>query len=340
VARALPFARLRQELLRGSIEPVYLFEGPEAWFHDEGLRLLESAAGIDAMNRQVLRGRETGLHEVVDLASTYPMGSGRRLVAVRAASGLEPEGIEALKDYLARPNPRTVLVFVDEEFDRRRTLYRVLEAGALLVRCEPLAGEGAVATWIRDRLRERGYGLPPELAEAIAVGLQGAGLQRLAAEIDKLMSAIGPPRPVEAPDLAILADVPRVADAFEVAALALRGERGRAIRGARALLEAGEQPPAILGAISWYVRTALKARAAADRRVAPRDLPALYALYPGNMERFRAEVRGLTVGRLREAVRLCARADREIKGEGARDRANAFERLVHGLARAAAGDRP
>jgi DNA polymerase-3 subunit delta len=340
VPRALPFARLRQEIVRGTLEPAYVFDGPESWFHDEGIRMLEAAAEVSAMNRQVLRGVETGLHEVVDLASTYPMGPGRRLLVVRGAAKLEPEGIEALKEYLGRPNPRTMLIFTDEEFDHRRTVFRALEAGAVVVRCDAVQGEAALGAFIRERLRDRGYGLPPELAEAIALGLQGAGLQRLAAELDKLMSAAGAPRPIEAADLAILADVPRVADAFEVAALALRGDRGAAIRGARALLEAGEQPPAILGAISWYIRTALKVRAATDRRVAPRDVPAMYAMNPGNMERFRAEVRTLSVGRLREAVRLCARTDREIKGEGAKDRANAFERLVHGLARAAAGRRP
>jgi DNA polymerase III delta subunit len=336
----LPFARLRQALVRGEPEPVYLFDGPEAWFHDEGIRMLEAAAAVEPINRQVVRGQEIGLHELVDLASTYPMGPGKRFLLVREAGRLEPEGIEALKEYLGRPNPRTVLVFSDESFDKRRAIFKALEGAVPVVRCDPMEGEAALATFVRERLREKGYGLPPELAEAIAVGLVGAGLQRLAAELDKLMAAAGAPRPIEAADLAILADVPRVADAFQIAALALKGDRGGAIRGARALLEAGEQPPQILGAVSWYVRTALKARAASDRRVAPRDLAPLYALYPGTMERFRSEVRTLPVARLREAVRLCARADGEIKGGGARDRANAFERLVHGLARAAEGRRP
>src|SRR5262245_44264112 len=276
--RALPFARLRQEIVRGVMQPVYVLDGPEAWFHDESLRILEAAAEVAAVNRHALRGAETGLHEVLDLASTYPMGPGKRLVVVRGAGGLDPAGIEALQEYLARPNPRALLIFSDDEFDHRRTLWRALEAGAVVVRCDPVQGEAALTAFVRERLRERGYGLVPELAEAIALGLQGAGLQRIAAECDKLMSAAGAPRPIEAADLAVLADVPRVADAFEVAALALRGERGAAIRGARTLLEAGEQPPAILGAISWYVRTALKARAAIDRRAAPRDVQAMYAL--------------------------------------------------------------
>jgi DNA polymerase-3 subunit delta len=335
VPRVLPFTRLKPELTRGAIEPVYLLVGEESFCHDEAIRLLEAAAAAGPFSQDRLRGREIGLEALVDLASTYPMGEGRRFILVREAARLDPEGIEAFKEYLGNPNPRSVLVLSDEAFDQRRALWKALEAGALQVRCDPIAGEAALASWARERLRERGYGLPPELAEAIAVGLGGAGLARLAAELDKMMSAIGAPRPVEAADLGILADVPRVADAFQIAALALRGDRGAAVQGARALLGAGEEAPVILGAIAWYVRTALKVKVASDRRTAPRDLMPLYGLPPGRIDRFRAEVGRVPLERLTRAVRLCARADREIKGGGSRDRANTFERLVHALARGA-----
>lgn len=335
----LSFARLRQALTRGAVDPVYLLVGEESWFHDEALLLLEAAAldpAAGGINREAFRGPETSLNALVDLASTYPMGPGRRLVVVREADGLDPEGIEALKEYVASPNPRTCLVFADESFDQRRSLFKTLASGATVVECAPLADEGAVAAWARDRLQSRGYGLSPELADAIGAGLAGAGLKRLDAELQKLMSAIGSPRPVQAADLAILAAVPRVGDAFEAARKTLQGDRGGAIRGLRALLEAGEEAPMVLGAIAWYARTALKARAASERRAAPRDLPALYALKPGQVERMRDEIGPVPEATLREAVALCLETDRGIKGGGARDPANAFERMVHRLARSRA----
>jgi DNA polymerase-3 subunit delta len=289
------------------------------------------------INREVMHGPETSLHEVIDLASTYPMGPGRRLVLVRDADGLRPEGLEALKEYLASPNPRTCLVFTDQGFDQRRSLYKTLAGGATMVGCAPIQGEAAMAAWVQERLRGRGYGIAPELAEAIASGLAGAGLARLDGEMEKLMSAIGAPRPVEAADLEILADVPRVGNAFEAARLALAGDRGAAIRGVRALLDQGEEAQMVLGAMAWSMRTALKTRAAADRRVPARDLWGLYLLGAGKAEAFRGEVARIPTARLRRALRLCLDADREIKGGGSKDPANALERLVHGIARAAAG---
>jgi DNA polymerase-3 subunit delta len=339
----MPFGRFRQSLVRGQIDPVYVFTGEESWFHEEGLRLLERAAiepearGID---REVVHGPEADLNEVVDRASTYPMGGGRRLVIVREADRLKSAGIEALKGYLARPNPRACLVFSDESFDQRKSLYKALLAGAACVACDPVRGDAAIATFVAERLKGRGYGIAPELAEAIALGLAGAGLARLDAEIDKLVSSIGAPRPVAARDLEILADVPRVGDAFQAAILALRGERGEAIRSLRGLLEEGQEAPMMLGALAWSMRTALKTRAAIDRRVPPRDLEPLYGLRPGRAEEFRALVERIPAARLRRALRLCATADREFKGGGAKDPANALERLIHGIARAAAGTGP
>jgi DNA polymerase-3 subunit delta len=338
-AAGLSFAAFRQALQRGRIEPVYVLRGEETWFHEEAIRLLEEAAvprEAALVNRQALRGPEIDLVALVDLAMTFPMGPGKRLVVVRQADALRPDGLEELKAYLQAPNPRTCLVLSDESFDERRSLSRALAQGCVRVDCLPLADPQALASWARDRLRARGYGLSPELAEAIGTGLLGAGMQRLDAELQKLMSAVGAPRPITADDLEILADVPRIADVFQAAKLTLNGRRGEAVRAFRALLEEGQEPPMLLGALAWSVRTALKTRAALERRTPPRDLQAIYGLNPGRFDSFRGEA-AMSYRALRRAVALCLEVDREIKGGGARDPRHAFERLVHRVGRAREG---
>jgi len=328
-------ADLEKSLRERAADLVYLLDGEEEFFHRETIRLLETAvlgAGAAAVDRHLLRGDEIDLAGLIDLAATYPMGGGRRLVAVREADLLRPGSIDPLVAYLKDPNPRTCLVFSDTGFDRRRSLYKSLENRVTRIDCAPI-DEARTAAWIRERLRARGYGLGPDLAEAIAAGLAGASLARTAAEIDKLMAAIGAPRPVEAADLSILADVPRVEDAFRLAAQIARGEKGPALIALRGLLEAGEEPVQLLGAVAWYARNALRAAAAAGRRIPPRELTAIYGLDPGRMARFRSEIGRAGVEDLKGLVRPCARADRERTGLGAKDPAHAFERLIHAGAR-------
>jgi DNA polymerase III subunit delta len=333
---AMSFSQFQQALRRGSIEPVYLLEGEEEHFHEVGLRLLERASlggEGSTMNRELVRGDETSLARILDLAATYPMGGGRRMIAVRRADRLSLESADPLKAYLARPNPKSCLVFSDAKFDKRRALHRTLvQGGAARVDCAPL-DETQSATWVRERLKEQGFGVSPDLAEAIASGLSGAGLGRLDAELQKLMSAIGAPRPIEVVDLAVLADVPRVEDAFTLAAQVIRGERGEAIAGLRALLRSGEEPVRLLGALSWYFRNALRARVAEGRRLPSRETTRLYGLDPSRLERFRRETAGATAAQLGEALAWCLRVDRELKGQGSRDPAHAFERLIHRVGR-------
>jgi DNA polymerase-3 subunit delta len=329
--RSLEFQQFRESLKRGSIEPVYLFDGEEDYFHEEGIRLLERAVlpdGAAAVDRESVLGSETGLATVLDLASTYPMGGGRRLVIVRRADGMRLEEAGALSSFLLRPNPRACLVFSDSGFDRRRLLYRTLLAGATRVDCRPLDEARSIA-WVRERLRGRGYAIGTDLAEAIATGLAGAALGRLDSELQKLMDAIGEPRPIQPADLAILADVPRVEDAFRLAAQVARGDRAGAIAALRALLEAGEEPVRLLGALAWYFRNALKAEVASRRRLPPREITDLYGINQGRIERFREETGHAGTPGLQSALALCLQADRELKGLGAKDPAHAFERLIH-----------
>lgn len=328
---SLGFEQFRQSLKRGSSEPIYLFEGEEEYFHEEGIRLLENAllpAGAAVVDRESVLGGETTLAAILDLASTYPMGAGRRLVIVRQADRMRLEDAGALSAFLARPNPRACLIFSDSEFDRRRLLYRTLLTGAARVDCRPL-DEARTAAWVRDRLRGHGYGIGADLAEAIAAGLAGAALGRLDSELQKLMGAIGEPRPVQPSDLAVLADVPRVADAFRLAAQVARGERAEAVASLRALLQAGEEPVRLLGGLAWYFRNALRAEVAAGRRLPPREANELYGINQGKIERFRAETRNAPAPVLQRSLALCLQADRELKGMGARDPAQAFERLIH-----------
>jgi len=334
---SLSFLKFQQDLKTGNIAPVYLLEGEEAYFHDEAIRLLEKSAvpeGARAMNREAVRGGEISLIALLDLARTYPMGIGRRLIVVRDADALRAAAPDPLKAYLTTPNPRACLVFSDVKFDRRRALYRVLADQAVRVDCGPL-DEARAAVFVRERLRGRGFGISADLASAVASGLAGAGLGRVDAELEKLMSALGAPRPVEASDLSILADVPRVEDAFRLAAHAARGERGEAIAILRTLVREGEDPIKILGGLSWYFRNALRARVADARRLPPRETTADYGIDRGRIERFGRELGPARPEDLKDALASCLKADRELKGMGAKDPAHALERLVHAVGRRA-----
>ncbi|HET6277967.1 MAG TPA: DNA polymerase III subunit delta [Candidatus Polarisedimenticolia bacterium] len=328
-------AQLTKSLNSGRIEPVYLFEGEEDFLHEEGIRRIDEAVfggGDPGFDRDLLRGDEATLAEILDRASTYAMGGGRRLIVVRAAGRLPVDDAAGLKAYLANPNPKTCLVFSDPKLDRRKVLYRTLQTGAARVDCSPY-DERRTTQWVREKLQARGFSISSELAETITAGLISDGLGRLNAELDKLIGSFASPREIEPDDLALLVNVPRTGDAFLLAQQILSGDRARAVTSLRALLAAGEEPVMLLGGMSWYFRNALKACVVRERRVNPHAAGERYGIDAWRAERFHREVGRVGSRSLRHAMRLCLVADREIKGGGSRDPAHAFERLIHRLGR-------
>ncbi len=91
-----------------------------------------------------------------------PMGPGQRLVIVREAQALPPEGKDALVSYLKDPNPDASLLLVADKLDARSKLYKAVSAqgrGAI-IRCEEPKGKDA-GSQVDRMAQELGLRLDP-----------------------------------------------------------------------------------------------------------------------------------------------------------------------------------
>jgi len=103
-----------RQVERGEAPPIALLHGGDGQLLDDALdaatRGLFPDRALAAWGREVFDGRERGVDEIVRSAMTLPLGSGRRLVAVRRAQALAAKGADALTVYAASPNPATCLL--------------------------------------------------------------------------------------------------------------------------------------------------------------------------------------------------------------------------------------
>ena len=127
-----------RNLKAGKFAPLYLFEGKEAYLREQAVKRFAIAAVDDAMrdfNYARLALNEGDLGEALALANQFPMISARRLVVVTAFEAVNDERqLEQLKAYLQNPADTTVLVFVSEALDNRRTIATMLPLVAIQVR--------------------------------------------------------------------------------------------------------------------------------------------------------------------------------------------------------------
>lgn len=332
----------RKTLERGEIEPLYLFTGwlpegarrtgeelmyaPEEYLLGEALRALIARA-LDpahrAFNLSQFSAVETPLADILAAARELPVLSPRRLVIVRDLDQRlkAPEGISgaaesesesaALIEYLKHPIPTTTLVFILERVDRRLTIVTALMKACTIVEFRRLSEREALE-WVKGYVR-RHHGTIEDAAAAALVGLVGADLMLLAAELDKLLTFVGERGHIARSDVEALTVRHREHSNFELTDWILARRPAAAWRILRRQLDAGEEPVKILGAIASLYRRMLLAKELMARGAPSAEVARAAGLPPLAAGRFNEHVRRIPREEIIAGLQQIARADDALK---------------------------
>jgi DNA polymerase III delta subunit len=273
-------AEIRKQIKAGKTGPLYVLEGDDLQSrHDlavEFANLVEE--GLQAFNVQSfyaneatnVAGRDQLIGALLSTARTLPMMAPTRVVMVHEAERLlapkrakdEEEAPDAdapkkgkrgttpaeeLEAYVENPEPMTTLVFVAGPLDANRRIVKLLRKHADIVDCGTLHDSREADMWITKRLEKDELTIEPK-ALNLLLQTTGLSLGRIRAEIEKLvLYAAGDSTitPAHVRDVVIPEN-----DSEGVFALieAVRNSNAaRALLEISALVDAGVQPPMILG---------------------------------------------------------------------------------------------
>jgi DNA polymerase III subunit delta len=187
-------AQILKSLRAGQYAPIYFLHGEEPYYIDlisdeiETHALDEAAKGF---NQIVLYGKDVRMNDVLGNARRFPMMSNRQVVIVKEAQNIfdlgSEEGDKQLMQYLANPQPSTILVFCykHKTLDKRKVLYKALEKHAIILTSSKIY-DNQVPDWIRGYVKDKGFSITDKgvfmLSEYI-----GNNPERLSNEIDKLL---------------------------------------------------------------------------------------------------------------------------------------------------------
>ena len=273
-------AEIRRQIKAGKTGPLYVLEGDDlqsrhdlalefASLVEEGLQAfnVESFYANEATNAA---GRDQLIGSLLSTARTLPMMAPKRVVIVHEAERLlapkrakdEEDGPDAelpkkgkrgatrgeeLEAYVENPEPMTTLVFVSGPLDANRRIVKLLRQHADVVDCGSLESPRDAANWIQNRLAKDELTIDPK---ALNLLLQATGLSlgRIRAEIEKLvLYAAGESTitPVHVRDLVIPENESE--GVFALIDAVRNSNAPRALLEISALIDAGVQPPLILG---------------------------------------------------------------------------------------------
>lgn len=182
------FNQLMSSITRKEFKPFYLFSGTEPYFIDlleAKLTELLTNEASRSFDYSLFYGKEADAGQIVETAKRYPLLSSHHLVVVREAQHLD-KNTDLIAEYLAQPQPQTILVFCFKykEFDKRKKLYKAAKKVGAVLETKALY-DNQVAAWIGDCLRQNQFQIDaatlPIMAEAL-----GNDLSKIEKEIRKL----------------------------------------------------------------------------------------------------------------------------------------------------------
>ncbi|MGH2757686.1 MAG: DNA polymerase III subunit delta [Actinomycetota bacterium] len=285
--------------------PAYLLSG-EAFLADEALARVRAEADTDPLS-ELSFDAGSDVAEITGALTTPSLLGGRRLVVIRDADSLKKAHIDALLSYLEDPSPDSVLVIIASGRTKLDQTIRKMGGGIAL---EAPKGRRLVG-WLRTRAKEHSLKLDERAAWAL-IDSVGGELRDLEVALDQLTTGLGAGVTVGAQD--IRRAFPRVAEERIYVFTDAVGERKLplAMSSLRRLLEQGDDPLMLFGALSAHVRRMLRARRFADQSAAAvGDAMGL----PGwRAERLQRQARSFREEELVAAVATLADTDVEMKG--------------------------
>lgn len=286
--------------------PVYLLTG-EGFLAEEALDQVRRESGADPLSEIVFTAEASGV-EIVEALSTSSLLGGTRLVIVEDAESLKKEHADALAAYLESPSPDSVLVLVAAG---RSKLDAAAKKLGTVIALEPPRGKKLVS-WVRDRAKDHGLVLDEKAAWAL-VDSVGTELRDLDGALAQIASGSGDAEEVRVSAADIRGAFPRLADERIYALTDAVSDRKlpAAMTTMRRLLQQGDDPLVLFGALVGQFRRLLRVRRIADlssRAVADQlGMPAWRA------ERLQRQARLFREDELIDAMETLALTDVELK---------------------------
>lgn len=322
---------LDKALESGRIDPLYILEGGDRKGETdrislgrcvERIRRAVLPGGDDDWNLTVIATDRPALSEILDAALTFPLLGGQRLVLVRGATDIvtakdeagQKEQIETLRRIGEGGEGSSVLVLVEPPLDGRLKVHKALVENATIVSCAAPAPQ-EMPGWIEHESRDAGLSLAPGAAETLAA-IVGSDTLRARQEIEKLslyLSGEKSPRRVTAEDVGTLAAGGALADAWRLCDAVASLDESEALRLARELTDAGEEPIALLGALAFRVRQMIQAGEAVREKVSIASIAGRLRLWGGTRQAIETNARRYAPGPLAGCLQRLHRADRAMK---------------------------
>ncbi|MBR2861919.1 MAG: DNA polymerase III subunit delta [Clostridia bacterium] len=305
-----------KNLKNGEISPVYLFCGTEQYVCSSALSQLEDAVvggELKDVNLTRIYGGYDG-NGIVEACQTVSFFAQKRMVEVFDCGFLaKTEGKEseeaALLEYLSAPNPDCVLVFITQEPDKRRKLYKKLEEAAV-VEFNTLS-DSELSRWVEKILRSFGVEIDRDALSFLLEYTSNAP-EDLICELEKL-AGYKKSGTVNRADVLAIVTPHNDYNVFKMVDAMMAKDAKAALEILSGMLAQKEEPILILGVISKQYRQLLRCKNLLDKGENSAQILKKTGVRDFQLRKWERICRKTPEKTIAQAVQLCAETDEAIK---------------------------
>ena len=178
---------LAEDIRKKEFKNIYLLYGEEAYLKNQYRKLLRDAIlpEGDTVNLTIYEGKNISVRELIDQAETMPFFADRRLILVEN-SGFFKSASPELADYLEEMPESAVIVFVEDEVDKRGRLYKTVKSKGLPVEFGEQTEE-KIIQWILRTLKKENKNITKATME-LFLEKTGTDMNTVSSELEKVLS--------------------------------------------------------------------------------------------------------------------------------------------------------
>ncbi len=178
---------LNEDIKKGTFKQVYLLYGEEAYLKNRYKNRLRQAIlpEDDTMNFSSYEGKGIDVRQVIDQAETMPFFAEHRLILVEN-SGFFKNACPELAEYLPQMPQETIMLFVENEVDKRSRLFKTVKSAGRIVELRR-QDTRTLTTWVLGTIKKEGKNIT---SDALALFLEKAGddMENIEHELEKLLT--------------------------------------------------------------------------------------------------------------------------------------------------------
>lgn len=187
---------MRNDILKKSYKPIYLFMGEESFFIDDLTNLMDQMILSEDerdFNQSVFYGVDSDVRTIISTCKRYPMMSDYQVVIVKEAQKLD--NIEMLELYAKKPLNSTILIinYKHGTIDGRKSVVKAIDKIGVIFESKRLY-DNKIPAFITSYYSDRGFQIDAKATQML-VDHVGNDLSKLVKELEKLQVVLSGKQP-------------------------------------------------------------------------------------------------------------------------------------------------